>query len=741
MFNLLTAFGKNRIWPMKGGVRPPQMKSPSDQIPLRRLPLPDRLIVPLQAHLGPDSELCVQVGEQVLRGQPLTRSLGATVPVHAPTSGTVQAVRYHTATHPSGLPALSLILIPDGDDRWVERRPLQDFRQIAPQTLRGYLHQAGIDGLGSVGLATASPWKGQTCDIDTLIINAAESEPYLSADDRLMQECAEELAVGIDILDRLFAPQRILLGIEDNKPQAIAALKQALHASPRVQIRVIPTRYPSSDAAVLTRVLTGKTLHDGQPSTHVGVSVQNISTLYAVKRAVIDGEPLTERVVTVAGQALQQPGNVWARLGTPVRFLLRQAGYRVTRGQPTVIVGGPMTGFTLPELDVPILPTSSAILAPSQDEIQPETEEQSCIRCGECADACPTGLQPQQLFKLIRDDSHEQARQHRLTACIECGACAYVCPSHIPLVQYFRQSKAEIQSWEQEAQRAAAAKARFVAKKARLEREKQAREQRHQRAATRVAPAPKTHSAPSGDVKPATGTTSITSGKPGAAVMAAIERAKALQAEVKVTQPPAATPHQPAPTADAMPTRPSENDPRKAAVAAAIARIKARKAAQQQASSPDAPSVSPVEMNTPAAVDTGAENDPRKAAVAAAIARVKARKAAQQQASSPDAPSVSPEENNTPAAVDTGAENDPHKAAVAAAIARVKARKAAQQQAASPDTSPVSPEENNPQASVNTGAENDPRKAAVAAAIARVKARKAAQALQRSQTEPKSQEE
>ncbi|OSN06412.1 electron transport complex subunit RsxC, partial [Lonsdalea iberica] len=570
MFNLLTAFGKNRIWPMKGGVRLPQMKSPSNQIPLRRLPLPDRLIVSLQAHLGPDSDLCVQVGEQVLRGQPLTRSLGTTVPVHAPTSGTIQAVRYHTATHPSGLPVLSLILTPDGDDRWVERRPLQDYRQVAPHTLRDYLHQAGI-----AGLATASPTTDQACDIDTLIINAAESEPYLTADDRLMQECAEELAVGIDILDRLFAPQRILLGIADNKPQAITALKQALHASPRVEIRVIPTRYPTSDAAVLTRVLTGKTLRDGQLPTHVGVSVQNISTLYAVKRAVIDGEPLTERVVTVAGQALQQPGNVWARLGTPVRFLLRQAGYRVTRGQPTVIVGGPMTGFTLPELDVPILPTSSAILAPSQDEIQPETEEQSCIQCGECADACPTGLQPQRLFKLICDDDHEQARQHRLSACIECGACAYVCPSHIPLVQYFRQSKAEIQSWEQEAQRAAAAKARFVAKTARLEREKQAREQRHQRAATRVVPAAKTHTTPSEDVKPATGTTGITSGKPGAAVMAAIERAKALQAEVKVTPPPAATHHQPASTADAMPAHRSENDPRKAAVAAAIARVKA----------------------------------------------------------------------------------------------------------------------------------------------------------------------
>ncbi|MFP1779230.1 electron transport complex subunit RsxC [Lonsdalea quercina] len=693
MFNLLTAFGKNRIWPMKGGVRPPQMKSPSNQIPLRRLPLPDRLIIPLQAHLGPDSDLCVQVGEQVLRGQPLTRSLGTTVPIHAPTSGTIQAVRYHTATHPSGLPVLSLILTPDGADRWVERRPLPNYRQIAPQTLRDHLHQAGITGLGSIGYATESPWPETPCDIDTLIINAAESEPYLTADDRLMQECAADLAVGIDILDRLFAPQRILLGIEDNKPQAIAALKQALNASSRVQIRVIPTRYPSSDAAVLTRILTGKILHDGQPSTHVGVSVQNISTLYAVKRAVINGEPLTERVVTVAGQALQQPGNVWARLGTPVRFLLRQAGYRVTRGQPTVIVGGPMTGFTLPELDVPILPSSSAILAPSQDEIQPETEEQSCIRCGECADACPTGLQPQQLFKLIRDEDHEQARQHRLSACIECGACAYVCPSHIPLVQYFRQSKAEIQSWEQEALRAAAAKARFVAKKARLEREKQAREQRHQRAATPVAPAPKTQTAPSVDVKPALGTTSITSGKPGAAVMAAIERAKALQAEVKVTQPPAAaTTHQPAPTADAMPTRPSENDPRKAAVAAAIARVKARKAAQQQASSPDASPVAAEEMNTQAPLNAGTENDPRKAAVAAAIARVKARKAAQQQASSPDA-------------------------------------------------SPVAAEEMNTQAPLNAGTENDPRKAAVAAAIARVKARKAAQASQRSQTQPKSQEE
>ncbi|OSM94745.1 electron transport complex subunit RsxC [Lonsdalea britannica] len=630
MFNVLTAFGKNRIWPMKGGVRPPQMKSSSNQIPLRRLPLPDRLIVPLTSHLGSDSDLCVQVGEQVLRGQPLTRSLGPTVPVHAPTSGTIQAVRYHAATHPSGLPELSLILKPDGDDRWAERRPLPDYRQLTPQTLRDHLHQAGIAGLGSIGFATASPWPDAPGNIDTLIINAAESEPYLTADDRLMQECAAELAVGIDILDHLYAPQRILVGIEDNKPQAIAALKQALHASPHIHIRVIPTRYPSSEVAMLTRILTGKTIPQGQPITRLGVAVQNISTLYAVKRAVIDGEPLTERVVTVAGQALQQPGNVWALLGTPVRYLLRQAGYRVTSGQPMVIVGGPMTGFTLPELDVPIIPASSAILAPSRDEIQPEAEEQACIRCGECADACPTSLLPQQLFKFIRDDNHEQASQHALSACIECGACAYVCPSQIPLVQYFRQSKAEIRSWEQQAQRAADAKARFVAKKARLEREKLAREQRHQHATTSVVSAPKTTAVPAANATPAIDTTSVTSGKPGAAVTAAIERAKALQAEAMMTQQPAAVAAPPSAVPDdATQPRQSEHDPRKAAVAAAIARVKARKAAQQQTFLPDASPIDVANADTPATHNAESEHDPRKAAVAAAIARVKARKAAQ----------------------------------------------------------------------------------------------------------------
>lgn len=676
MFNVLTAFSKNRIWPMKGGVRPPQMKSPSNQIPLRRLPLPDRLIVPLTSHLGPDSDLCVQVGEQVLRGQPLTRSLGPTVPVHAPTSGTIQAIRDHTATHPSGLPELSLILKPDGEDRWAERRPLQNYRQIAPHMLRDHLHQAGIAGLGSIGFATASPWLDAPGDIDTLIINAAESEPYLTADDRLMQECAAELAVGIDILDRLYAPQRILIGIEDNKPQAIAALKQALHASPHVHIRVIPARYPSSEVTMLTRILTGKTVPDGQPTVRLGVVVQNISTLYAVKRAVIDGEPLTERVVTVAGQALQQPGNVWARLGTPVRYLLRQAGYRVTSGQPMVIVGGPMTGFTLPELDVPIIPASSAILAPSRDEIQPEAEEQACIRCGECADACPTRLLPQQLFKFIRNDDHEQARQHSLSACIECGACAYVCPSQIPLVQYFRQSKAEIQSWEQEAQRAADAKARFVAKKARLEREKLAREQRHQRATASIVSAPKATAVASANATPAIDTTSITSGKPGAAVTAAIERAKALQAEALVTQQPTAIAS--AVPGDATPPRQSEHDPRKAAVAAAIARVKARKAAQQQTSSSDAPPVKAVDADIPSTENTESEHNPRKAAVAAAIARVKARKAAQQQTTPPDASTTKAVNADTPSTEKTESEHDPRKAAVAAAIARVKARKAAQ---------------------------------------------------------------
>ncbi|WP_219953332.1 electron transport complex subunit RsxC [Dickeya zeae] len=761
MFKLFAAFRKDRIWDFAGGIHPPEMKTQSSQVPLRQAPMPDYLIIPLKQHLGPEGDLCVNVGDKVLRGQPLTRGFGRMLPVHAPTSGTVHAIRQHMSNHPSGLTELSIIIIPDGLDRWCERRTLTDYRQATASELVEHLHQAGIAGLGGAGFPTAAKLQGGLRGIETLIINAAECEPYITADDRLMQECAQEIAQGVDILDHLLQPQRILLGIEDNKPEAIRALRVALVDYPRIQMRVIPTKYPSGGAKQLTRILTGKEVPFGKHSASIGVLMQNVGTAYAIKRAVIDGEPLTERVVTLTGDALRQPGNVWVRLGTPVRHLLRHAGYHVTTTQPMVIMGGPLMGFTLPALDVPIIKTSNCILAPARDEIQVQEEEQACIRCSKCADVCPAGLLPQQLYWFSRGQEHEKTRQHHLFDCIECGACAYVCPSNIPLVQYYRQEKAEIQALDQESRKAAEAKARFDARQARLEREKRSREQRHKQAAASVAATDKS------------------------AVMAALERvrnkqATAVKPDIRIE--PGQLPDNSTVIAarearkaqlrerqaeKALDT--THDDTPKAAVAAAIARVQARQAEATRVTSVDI-TTSGITTADAETSDANDKLDPRKAAVAAAIARVKARKTARSdhpedadsaedvttsQALSPSTASASPESRLTAASGDASQNDslDPRKAAVAAAIARVKARKAAlsdstpvdstrvdstgqadstESVTTSPETSPltaiIAPD------SALTAAPGDapqsdsldPRKAAVAAAIARVKARKAA---------------
>ena len=691
MLNLFAAFKKDRIWDFDGGIHPPEMKTLSSGVPLRVAPLPDTFVIPLQQHLGPEGELCVKTGDRVLKGQPLTVGRGRTVPVHAPTSGTVSAIKPHITAHPSGLAELCVIIEPDGEDRWCERTPVADYRQLATNELIQRIHQAGIAGLGGAGFPTASKLQGGMNGVETLILNAAECEPYITADDRLMQEHADQIIEGTQILRHLLQPKVTLIGIEDNKPEAIDALKHALRDQPGIALRVIPTKYPSGGAKQLTKILTGKEVPHGKHSSAIGVLMQNVGTAFAIKRAIVDGEPLIERVVTLTGEALSQPGNLWARIGTPVQHLLKFAGFQ-SQPQQMVVMGGPLMGFTLPALNVPIVKISNCILAPSVSEMAPQEPEQSCIRCGLCVDACPAGLLPQQLYWFSRGEEHEKARNHNLFDCIECGACAFVCPSNIPLVQYYRQEKAEIKAIDQEAARTAEAKARYEAKLARLEREKLAREERHKKAAVKLTDGDQDAvqaalaRVRSKNAAPATGT--IRGDAPDNSEMIAAREARKAQARERRAQQEIT----PTPSAAA-----EGDDPRKAAVAAALARVKAKKAAQQ-ADPVDAPAES---------VTTVTEEDPRKAAVAAALARVKAKKAAQQAA-----PVDTPAEP-----VATVTEEDPRKAAVAAAIARAKAKKAAQQ--AAPVDAPAEP--------VATVTEEDPRKAAVAAAIARAKAKKAVQ--------------
>ncbi|HDL7799239.1 TPA: electron transport complex subunit RsxC [Yersinia enterocolitica] len=689
MFKLFTARKHDNIWEFDGGIHPPEMKLQSSRVPMRIATLPEQLIVPLQQHLGPEGELRVSTGERVLKGQPLTVGRGRTVPVHAPTSGVITAIAPHTTAHPSGLAELCVHITPDGEDRWREQQPWTDYSLRDKNDLLERIHQAGIAGLGGAGFPTASKLQGGLNSVTTLIINAAECEPYITADDRLMQEHASEVVLGTQILMYLLQPQQVLMGIEDNKPEAIAALKQALRGQDKIQLRVIPTKYPSGGAKQLTKILTGKEVPFGKHSSSIGVLMQNVGTVVAIKRAVIDDEPLIERVVTLTGDALSKPGNFWARIGTPVLHLLKLAGF-TPQNQPMVIMGGPLMGFTLPSLDVPIVKISNCILAPTAAEMGLSEPEQSCIRCGLCVDACPAGLLPQQLYWFSRGEEHEKARNHNLFDCIECGACAYVCPSNIPLVQYYRQEKAEIRTLDQEAERAAQAKARFEAKQARLQREKLARELRHKQAAVKLTDVDQQTveaavSRLARESNNSDSTISVTLGQtPDNSAAIAAREARKAQARARQVEKKLATAE---PETDAI-------DPRQAAVAAAIARVKAKKAAQAQLESDAVKSDSEV-----------SEEDPRKAAVAAAIARVKAKKSAQTQLESDAVKSDS-----------EVSEEDPRKAAVAAAIARVKAKKAAQAQL---ESEPVKSESEAP--------EEDPRKAAVAAAIARVKAKKAAQ--------------
>ncbi|MCY1349812.1 Electron transport complex subunit RsxC [compost metagenome] len=465
-----------QLWPMPGGIHPPANKRQSTSLPIQRPPLPPRLILPLEQHIGAPAEPLVAVGERVLKGQPIAAASDfISVPLHAPTSGTVSFIGPQPYPHVSGLPVPAIVIDSDGRDQWCELQPCADFRSLPPAELLARIRAAGIAGLGGAGFPTEVKLSARPAEkIHSLVINGAECEPYISADDLLMREYAEELVGGIDILVHLLQPEQVLIGIEDDKPEAIAAVRAALGERPYV-LRECPTRYPSGGEKQLIQILTGVEVPSGGLPADIGMLCQNVGTCVAVYRAVVLGQPLLSRIVTLTGAALQRPMNAEALLGTPVGDLLAFAGLQADKLH-RLLMGGPMMGFTLPSLDVPLVKTSNCLLAASLEELPPPPPALPCIRCGDCAEACPVSLLPQQLHFFALGQEHEQLRAHHLFDCIECGACAYVCPSNIPLVQYYRAAKAEIRELEHRQQKAEQARLRFEQRQERLRREEERRE-------------------------------------------------------------------------------------------------------------------------------------------------------------------------------------------------------------------------------------------------------------------------
>ncbi|WP_318522631.1 electron transport complex subunit RsxC [Photobacterium leiognathi] len=725
MLSIIEQIKQGKLWDFHGGIHPAENKDLSNKSPIVNAGIPQELVLPLKQHIGSKGDIIVAVGDTVQKGQPLTQGdIAMCVPVHAPTSGTITAIEQRTTAHPSGLSDLCIVIAPDQQDTWCDKTTYADYEDRDPAELIDAIRLSGIAGLGGAGFPTARKLQGGLGNVDILIINAAECEPYITADDRLMRDYAEEVVEGVRILRHIISPKLTIIGIEDNKPEAIKALEQHVKEDDNILIRVVPTKYPSGSSKQLVKILTGREVPSQSRSTSVGVIMQNVGTAFAIKRAIIDGEPLIERVVTLTGEAFKERGNVFAMLGTPIAYLLDKFGYKADKKHPRVIVGGSLMGFTLPHSNVPITKMTNCILAPKRKELPLHTYEMACIRCSACADVCPSSLLPQQLQWYAKDQNYEKCEEYNLQDCIECGACAYVCPSEIPLVQYYRQAKAEIWARSQDEINAERARQRFEAKQARLDRDKAERENRFKKAAeTRREEMAKT----GGDDAVAAAIARVKAKQAAAqsekpevkpAVAAAIAAAKAKQAasaqgatsetlpdnsemaKLREERKRQARERKAEKEVVESTASASSNDSKKDAVAAAIARAKAKKA--QQASEQKAPVADSIVEN--------AEVDPKKATIAAAVARAKAKKEAQQ------AQQAQSESTSEPVAETEAV--DPKKAAIAAAVARAKAKKAAQQAEAQSAATP--------EPAAETEAV-DPKKAAVAAAVARAKARKAAQ--------------
>ena len=463
-----------QLFGFPGGLVLDDRKDPSLQSPIATLALPPLLVLPLKQHLGTPAIPVVQEGQRVHYGQLLARAAdGISASVHAPADGVVSFIGLHPVPDDSGLPQPCIGLCTDETSAYEEEEFVDDI-SLTDTDLRERICQAGIVGLGGAGFPSAQ--KLTETPVKWLIINGAECEPYISCDDALMRERANAIIEGAQILARLLRPEQVLFAIEDNKPEAIKAIANACDET-AIDVVVIPTKYPSGAQKQLIQNLLGFEIPRGKHSVDLGVVMYNVGTCHAIARAIAHSEPLVRRIVTVTGDAIERPGNYEIAIGTPIDYVLQQAGLKPERLR-RVIMGGPIMGIALSDLSAPISKLSNCLIAAGPGELDESLNPRPCIRCGDCVEVCPASLLPQELHWHIRSEQYARAEALDLQACIECGACAYVCPSQIPLVQYYRHGKAVLA--EQAAARAAAehAKARFDAREARLARARTLRQQR-----------------------------------------------------------------------------------------------------------------------------------------------------------------------------------------------------------------------------------------------------------------------
>jgi len=469
-----------KLWKYHGGLHLQDHKSISSGRESSELPLPARLTLPMQQHIGEAAHPIVKVGDTVLKGAMIAEASGkVSAPIHAPTSGTIVEIAPMPMPHPSGLDVLSIVLESDGEDRWCELHPIENYRHVTPEELRERIRDAGIVGLGGAGFPSYIKLDpGQHFSIDTLILNGAECEPYITCDDRLMRERPDAIMEGARIMRHALHAKRCIIAIEDNKKEAFDALNEAQNQSGQndIELVLVPTLYPTGGERQLIKVLTGKEVPSQGRTLAIGIISHNVATAAAVADAIIDGIPLINRIVTVTGESLIQPQNVRVPIGAPITALLDYAGREQRSDDETsLVMGGPMMGIALSDYSLPVIKTTNCLLLQPPQPLLPENP---CIRCGECDKVCPADLLPQQLFWYSRARELEKVQDYNLFDCIECGCCSWVCPSNIPLVHYYRFAKTEVWAEERDKKAADIARGRH---EYRLERKEQAEREKAER--------------------------------------------------------------------------------------------------------------------------------------------------------------------------------------------------------------------------------------------------------------------
>jgi|TARA_B110000037_G_scaffold216094_1_gene274545 Na+-translocating ferredoxin:NAD+ oxidoreductase subunit C len=468
----------DKIFKFNGGINTETKKTVSTSVPVEKIKIPKKLILPLRQHIGNMPKIKVNAGDYVLKGQLIAEADGnVSAAIHAPTSGKIHSIEKLLIPHPSGLPDYCVVLLPDMKDQWIERNPI-NWKKIGIDETIKLLLNSGIVGLG--GAAFPSHLKlglNRNNKINTLIVNAAECEPYITCDDMLMREKSEELIKGIQLVQELLGAKEAIIGIEDNKPEALEQINLFIKKQPSISTKVVPTIYPSGDAKRLIYLINGIKIAKQQRAVEFGIQMFNVATIIAIYRFIKFGEPSLSRIVTITGN-LHKPKNYEVLFGTSLKNLIEKSGGQIIKNN-TFIMGGPMMGFKLPSIDISVTKTMNCVISAEEGMIKEKKEPLPCIRCSKCAEACPVELQPQDLFWFSKSDQFEKAQNYNLFDCIECGCCSYVCPSNIPLVQFYRYAKSEIIAKNIAKEEADIARERNDFRTLRLDREKKERAERN----------------------------------------------------------------------------------------------------------------------------------------------------------------------------------------------------------------------------------------------------------------------